>query len=475
MRRVVISLIVATMSLATLAGQTAIPTREGRGGQAGPGGGQGRRGGGPAPEINLPASPVASPLPTISAEITGPGPMFESLMELKPGDDMAHFKYEAHEYFVSGTANGQPYTTRIVIRRPADAAKFSGLLLAESMHPSGNAWMFHFTHTYSMSAGHISLDILTSTHVPFVEFNADRYKTLRVGQGQAPEILAQVGALMKSKQSDNPLAALALRKMVLAGTSASAAVLINYLPAHMVLRLPDMKPIYDGFLPSSTGATIRQIDVPMIQVPTMTEVMTGNVTARQDGDDAGDQFRVYEFPGMAHIDSRDAAAYYPNPCKLPISRFPLAAYMSVALNHLWQWADKGTVPPRADRILVDRNIANDGSVMALDQHGNARGGIRNVYVDVPVKKYGVRNEGAVPPIPNAHPFVAVRGEAAQNQLCGLAGYEVAFSPADLKKLYKDKKDYLRRVERSLNESTKAGWFLPVYRSAVMADANAVAF
>jgi hypothetical protein len=45
----------------------------------------------------------------------------------------------------------------------------------------------------------------------------------------------------------------------------------------------------------------------------------------------------------------------------------------------------------------------------------------------------------------------------------------------LKKLYKDKKDYLRRVERSLDESTKAGWFLPVYRSAVMADANAVAF
>jgi hypothetical protein len=178
---------------------------------------------------------------------------------------------------------------------------------------------------------------------------------------------------------------------------------------------------------------------------------------------------------MAHIDSRDAAAYYPNPCKLPISRFPLAAYMSVALNHLWQWVDKNTVPPRADRILVDRNVSNDGSVMALDEHGNARGGIRNVYVDVPVKKYGVRNEGAVPPIPNAHPFVAVRGEAAQNQLCGLAGYEIALSQADLKKLYKDRKDYVRRVERSVDESIKQGWFLPVYRSAVLVDAAAVVF
>jgi hypothetical protein len=81
----------------------------------------------------------------------------------------------------------------------------------------------------------------------------------------------------------------------------------------------------------------------------------------------------------------------------------------------------------------------------------------------------------VPPIQNAHPFVAVRGEAAQNQLCGLAGYETAFSQAALKKLYKDKKDYMRRVERSLDESTRNGWFLPVYRSAVLADAGAVVF
>jgi hypothetical protein len=451
--------------------QMPIPTR---GGGAG-GQGQGARGGGPAQPSNLPASPVAAPLPAISPEITAPGPMFESLMELKAGDDMAHFKYEAKEYLVSGTANGQPYKTRIVIRRPSDRTRLSGLILAESMHPSGNAWMFHFTHRYSMAAGHVALDILTSTHVPFAEFNPERYKDLQVLPGQAPEILAQVGALMKSPQPGNPLAGLPLRKMILAGTSASAGVLINYLPAHMVLRLADLKPIYDGFLPTSTGATIRSIDVPMIQVPTMTEVMSGTATARQDGDAPGDQFRVYEFAGMAHIDSRDAVAYYPNPCKLPISRFPLAAYMSVALNHLWLWVDKGAAPPRADRILVDRNVVNDGSVMALDEHGNPKGGIRNPYVDVPAMKYGVRNEGAVPPIPNAHPFVAARGPEAQNQLCGLAGYEIAMTPAQLRALYKDTRTYQARVARSVEEMTKRGWSLPVYRDLILADAAAVSF
>ena len=100
MRHVVLAFIAIVVSLAALSAQTAIPTREGRGGQPGQGGGQGRRGGGPGPEINLPATPVAAPLPTISAEIIGPGPIFESLMELKPGDDMAHFNYQAKEYFV---------------------------------------------------------------------------------------------------------------------------------------------------------------------------------------------------------------------------------------------------------------------------------------------------------------------------------------------------------------------------------------
>jgi hypothetical protein len=478
MKLIVLTAICLLLTMVAMA-QSPVPLR---GGGAGRQGAQGQRGGGPA-DTALPATPTAAATAAITAAIGGPGPIFESLMELKSGDDLAHFGYEAKEYFVSGTANGQPYTTRIVIRKPVDATRFSGLVLAESMHPSGNAWMFHFTHRYSMSAGHIGLDVLTSTPEPFVEFNSARYTNLRVAPGQAPEILGQVGALVKSK--DGPLSTYQVRRMILAGTSASAAVVINYLPAHTVLRLADMHPIYDGFMPTSTGATIpaqftvggtaRPIDVPILQVPTMTEVASANVTARQDSDAPGNQFRVYEFPGMAHIDSRDAAAYYPNPCKLPISRFPMAAYMSVALDHLWRWIDKGTIPPRADRILVDRNEANDGSLMALDEYGNPRGGIRNPYVDVPVKAYAVRNAGAVPPIANAHRFVASRTPEAQAQLCGLAGYEVPLPPAQLKKLYKDGKTYRASVEKRLDELTKQGWSLPVYREIILADAAAVKF
>ena len=102
----------------------------------------GQRSGVPSQQTSLPASPVVAPIPTVSTQITGPGPMFESLMELKPGDDLVHFGYESREYFVSGMAAGEPYRTRIVIRAPSNPQRVSGLVLAESMHPSGNAWMF---------------------------------------------------------------------------------------------------------------------------------------------------------------------------------------------------------------------------------------------------------------------------------------------------------------------------------------------
>jgi hypothetical protein len=460
--------VVATACLMTAAAQAPLPIAA----QRGQGPAPGRQGQAPAV---LPQAPVVSPIAAVSAASTAPGQMFPALMSLPAGDDLAHFKYEAHEYFVSGTANGQPYKTRIVVRRPSDNGRFSGIVLAESMHPSGNAWMFHFTHTYTMSSGHIGLEIVTSDPAQFVAFNAARYNDLRIAPGQASEILAQVGALIRSSQATSPLAGLPVRKMILAGTSASAGVLVNYLPAHMVYRLGDMKPIYDGFLPTSNGANIRQIDVSMIQVPTTTEAMRGAVPTRQDGDMPGDQFRVYEFPGMPHLDTRDVEAFRPNPCKYPITLFPMSAYMSVALHHLVQWIDKGTVPPRADRMLVDRNTANDGSLVALDEFGNPKGGIRSPYVDVPVAKYGVPNEGAVPPTPNTVPWVALRGEAGINQLCGLTGYQIALPDAQLQKLYGNKQAYVAKVRQRVDELTRQGWSLPVYREQILADAAKVNF
>ena len=184
---------------------------------------------------------------------------------------------------------------------------------------------------------------------------------------------------------------------------------------------------------------------------------------------------MYEFAGMAHIDSRDAVAYYPDPCKQPISRFPLAAYMSVALNHLWLWIDKGVMPPHADRYYVDYNTEKDGSLLALDEIGNVKGGIRNPYVDVPTAKYRPINTAAEPLIANPSAYVAANGLQGAQIMCRLSAYQEPLAKDELRKLYGNKRDYVKKVEARLGDLEREGWSLPLYRPLILADANAIDF
>ena len=467
------SLIALTVTVSmTMLGQAPAQGQAPAPGQApaqgqGQGRGQGGRGQG-APAANLPQNPTAVVLPTVSL-VTGPGTMYESVQSLAPGKGLANFKYEAKEYFISGTANGQPYKTRIVVRKPASNSKFNGLVLLEAMHPSGSAHMFEFTSIYTMTSGGAAVEVVSGGLQTVIDSNPERYKGLQVAGPQTNEILAQLGSLVKSKDATSPFAGLTVRKLVMAGTSATAATLIQYLPAHMVYRTPDMQRIFDGFMPTSNGSVIRQIDVPLIHIPTMHEVQTANLTTRPDGDAPGDQYRLYAFPGMGHVDSRDNVRLLPNPCVNPLDEFPAQAYMSVGLHYLFQWVDKGVAPPKAERIV------KDGAAMALDERGNPRGGVRSPYVDVPFAKYAAPNRGATPLIPNPSAYVARTGQRGADQMCGLSAYQINFSKDELKQLYGSKKDYQKKFEKRLSELEKAGWSLPMYKDMILGDAKKVEF
>lgn len=436
---------------------------------------QGGRGG-----AQLPATPVMATMPTFKG-VNGPGAMFPALQVLPPEEDIAHFKYITKEFFVSGIAQGQPYTTRVVVRRPADPRKFSGIVVAEPMHPTGNDWMFYFLHTYLMTQGHIAVEITTGSVPLFKDTNAARYKDLEIGATQANDILAQVGLMLKNDRPDGVLEGLPMRKMILSGTSASAAAVVAYLPAHMVYRAEEMKPIFDGFLPTSIGGDtpIMKVDVPVVQMPTMTEVVrgvaSGNRYRRADGDAPGDQFRIYEVAGMAHIDSRINPVYKPNPCKFSMSEFPEGMGLAAGLDRLIQWIDKGKTPPRAEYVTVDNNTANDGSPLALDANGNPKGGVRNTYVDVPAYRYIAPNEPASPPIPNPSPLVASQGPGGPALFCGIAAYQEALSADQMKVLYKSKKDFQTKVEQRANTLIKDGWLSPAYKDLILADAAKVEF
>ena len=279
----------------------------------------------------------------------GPGPMFDSAPSLAPGKGLAAFGYQAHEYLVSGTANGEPYTTRIVVRKPADNSKFSGLVLAEAMHGSGAAHMFEFTSIYTMSSGHAAVEILTTP--PGAVRRAQR------GALPRPEARPARRPTRSWRRSARSSAAAALRRRPGAEDGAGRHVDDG--------RRADQLPAGAHGLPHAADAAHLR------RLPADVERRDDPRRRRADdprADDARGERRtsptsrtatsrasstaLYEFSGMGHIDTRDSVRMKPNPCALPLSTFPVQAYMSVALDHLFKWVDKGTVPPRADRILA---------------------------------------------------------------------------------------------------------------------------
>jgi len=406
------------------------------------------------------------PVPAISGPVAAPGRMYpDPPVSVTPDAvKVEDFPYVTEEYFVSGTIADAPYATRIVVRRPRNAGAFSGTVVAEALHAGGRSLVFEWSRQSILTRNHMFVEIVHSGgNVNLLKtFNAERYASLNIAMGQTNDVIAQVGRLIKSKTG--PFAAYDVRRTTLMGTSASSGTVRTYLAAHPTLRMPDGGPIFDGFLLTSTNGNtpLPVVDVPMIQMPTQTEVVTwaeqGIKYRRPDSDEPGNRFRLYEVAGMPHNNSRDNPGFQNDPCTLPVTDFPAGAFTALGLNHLIEWIGNGKTPPHASPIAVDQDPKNDGSPLALDEHGNATGGIRSVWVDVPIATYGVFGKGKT---------------QQQDRLCQLAGTKVPLAAEVLRELYRSNADYTARVEQRLKQFIADGWFLSEYADMARADAKNV--
>jgi hypothetical protein len=407
---------------------------------------------------------VVPPMPTVEGPIAEGGEMYPGLRPEAPGTTPADFGYVTEEFFVSGTANAQPYRTRILVRRPLPAERFSGIVVAESMHSTGFAVTIEPARKYFFMRGHVHVEIAAqpANVATLKAFNPVRYAATSIASGQTSEIIAQVGVLIKSNLSNGPLAPLSVRRLILEGTSQASQVLRSYQSQkHFQSRMPDGAVIVDGYFATSTlgSAPMMVVDVPTVHMPTMTEVNgNGGAYRRVDSDDPANRYRLFEVAGMAHANSRETPTYVPDPCSLPVSDFPWGAMAAMGLHHLVEWVDHGVVPPHAAPLEFDNDTANDGSRLALDRNGNVKGGVRNTYVDVPVAAYGVPNVGATP--------------AAQFN-CSIAGWRVAYDALTLDQLYRNRGAYMSRLSRRLTELVREGWMLPEYTEDVRSDAQAI--
>jgi hypothetical protein len=330
------------------------------------------------------------------------------------------------------------------------------------MHRGGNALICQFARFGIGKRHHICLEIaarpinLNNNNNPdqsLQPFNDARYGDFSIIANQTNEIIAQVGRLIKSNLPGGPLFPYHVENIVLTGTSDSSAATRAYMsPGHADFRMPDGSPIYDGFFVSATlgGMPVQITDVPTIQMPTQSEVHGTDAYRRPDSDEPGNQFRIYEIAGMSHNDARENPAF--SNCDNPaLSQFPYGAMTFMGLQHVIDWAAHDTVPPYADYMEVD-NDTSDGTRVALDEFGNAKGGVRTTYLDVPIYTYTIPNSGP--------------------GLCSQTGYQTPLPDDVLRSLYKNHRQYTSKVKERLTELIRDGWFPKEYaHDYVRADAK----
>lgn len=327
-----------------------------------------------------------------------------------------------------------------------------------------------------------------------------------VNDGITFDIAAQIGALIKTGGRGSPLHGLRVRHVIESGFSQDGGFTFTQADVfHAIERMPGGGPIYDGYVPMGTngpsninfGLTpagalaatdprrkMQPRDAPVIHIDTETEIFLGTLSPtgllfrRPDGDARGDRYRIWEVPGAAHVSNdfdeeapaieRDAAQIQklqladspPLGCAhqefvnglvrgipgvISPDNFPFSSVQNAAFHGLVRWIETGVAPAHGAPIQVDTTTTPPHIVR--DVQGNAVGGVRTPFVDVPITTY-------VPSDTVAH-------TTAQSGFCVLYGYNTPFDAAKLRSLYRNHGDYVSQFARSAIQAVADGfWLVP---------------
>jgi Alpha/beta hydrolase domain len=366
--------------------------------------------------------------------------------------DLSATGYTQSEYFVAGTASAytsatplgsdgkwtvtpsssEPYTTRIVVRRPS-AARFNGNVAVEWLNVTAgfdNGIDWTYSHVELIRAGWAWVGVSAQSvgvegggnalgaALALKTADPDRYGSLRhPGDNYSYDIFSQVGAAVRTHSAEL-LGDLAPKRVFAIGESQSAFRLSTYVNA-----IAPIANVFDAYLlhsRGSAGAALAQepltavpapnptlvrddVGAPVLTFITETDLVDrlNFVKARQP--DTPNR-RTWEVAGTAHADSYslsigdsddgsgtgDAAffAQLTNPpttvyggvitCDRPLNAGPHTYVLRSAIRALDAWVRTGTPPPSTPLMELS------GDTFVLDAVGNVKGGIRTPHVDAPI-------------------------------------------------------------------------------------------
>lgn len=425
-----------------------------------------------------------------------------------PGFDLSTVGYTEEEFFISGEAasytSTEPlaedgdwtvtadqvaaYTTRILVRRPAESAVFDGTVVVEWLNVSGGldaspdwsylhneiirsgaAWVGVSAQRVGIEGGGNSL----GSALALKNADPERYGPLsHPGDDHSYDIFSQAGAAVWFA-ADRVLGGLQPEMVLAVGESQSAFRLTTYVNA-----LAPSVDVYDGYLvhsragagaPLSAGVdapdpTLSRTDleVPVLVLSAETDLVgdgLGYAAARQPDTE---WFAGWEMAGTAHADAYNLgiadsddgsgigddqlfAAMIDPPssvyfdvirCERPINAGPHTYIARAALARLADWARTGTSPPTMPRL----EITADGNDVARDTDGNATGGIRSPQLDVPIAT------------------LSGLGQPDGN-FCVLFGTTVPFSAEQLAERYPDQATFVAEWDAAVDTAVDAGALL----------------
>jgi hypothetical protein len=414
---------------------------------------------------------------------------------------LAAHGYVEQEYFASGTAyaftstatpsdgkwtftvgGSAPYRTRILVRRPSNPAAFDGNVVVEWMNVSAGEsapdWDYLNPGLMDAGAAYVAVSdqalgvnggkalLGSGASKGLLQLQPTRYASLHhPGDRYALDMFAQIGRALRAP-SPSVLGGLRPVHVLAIGESQSAFYLTTYADALQPIdhayqgifihsRGGAAVPLDGGSVTSAiSGADVRirtDLHVPVFMFETQTDLIQLRYAgARQPNTST---IRTWEVAGTSHADAYElgtAAGFLG--CTTPINDGPQHEVVQAAFTNFLHWVDHGTPPPSPTPFTL---TGASPAQLALDGHGNVRGGVRTPDVDVPISTLS----GAPP-----------KGSTV---LCGLFGSSVPFAPQTLTALYGSTAAYVAAYTADLDRAIAAGYVLPADRAGLLAQAGQV--
>jgi hypothetical protein len=456
-------------------------------------------------QAEVPAMPTLLPVPP-----SGKAPLSSADRAGTEYIDLAKAGYEEEEYYLSGiapaiTAKGEnlfdaPYTTRILVRKPKDPAKFNGTVIIEPFTwfgERGASWIL--TRDYLVRKGYAYVGYTLNINKPendpkflptdlpkdiaryegivnfefMRNFDYARYAPLgfyfdpgRFMRGdlvdpfvpQSQGVGAQLAMLLKSNDTKGPLAGLQVDRVYVNSWAVTAQVWMDYLDQgrHQQWRMPDGRPLIDAYMTGrmsygEVGGEVIRVprnmpkDAPFVTIYTQSELTYDAVNGlKLPPDTDRPPLRYYEVPGTPHLRPADVGTGEIEPIAADVGKGddPRCTTLydepvEFIASALLDGMDKW-VRNGTPMPKAPRVKRKGHDVMRDSATGNLIGGVRAPWIVAPSAIYLVEEEAN----------------------CGIAyDTRIPYSAERLRKMYGSYANYRKKYQAAKAESVRQGYLL----------------